>query len=106
MPFFVNKDGTAEFLDWKADKAEFEKRAKTGAPWFPTLAGAVIHGGVTAAAFDRAVRAEPLYDGTEALAQGSVCGLTPIGVAATYRVVALDGALLHPPRAPADLPRA
>lgn len=106
MPYFLTEDGMAEHLDSISDRAEIQARDAAGARWFGTLAGAVIHGGVAATAFDKPVRVEPLYDGAEALAQGSVAGLTPVGLAAHYRVVAMEGALLHPPRTPSDLPGA
>lgn len=66
------------------------------------LGNAVLYHGVQASVFSRPLKAEPLYDGTEALAAGSVSGLTPLGMAAEYSVCILDGELHHPPLWPSE----
>lgn len=70
-----------------------------------TLAGAVLYGGVSATAFDRELRAEPVYDGAQALEAGLRSLPEPIGVVSDYRVVVFDGELRHPPLHPSECHR-
>lgn len=80
--------------------------APTDSECFGSLGQAAVHGGVCVSVFDRPVKAEPLYDGAEALRAGSVKDLDPVGVRAEYRVAVLDGQVLQPPAHPEDLPPA
>ena len=96
MPFITLPDGTATEVDWDLDSA-FIARAKAAGG---TLAGAVIHSGVQATAFDKPVKVTPLYDGLKALEQGNIKGLTPVAEMSDYRICARDGALVHPPAVP------
>ena len=100
-PQWMVKDGMAEAIPGYGDAASSLKAA--GETVFPTLAGAILYGGVQASAFRHPIKAEPVYNGMEALNAGTVKGLTPVGVQASYKVEAIPGQLLHPPRWPGDL---
>lgn len=104
MALLTLPDGTATEVDWRRDAALIARAQNAGGVLFGTLAGAVVHGGVAASAFDQPLKATPLYDGVTAMAQGSVVGLSPVAVMAEYRICAFDGQLLHPARSPEDLP--
>lgn len=85
------------------DDAEADACIARGVPVFGTLVGCVLHAGVHATAFDRAVGSELLYDGRdglEAFAAGRPLEeLTPIGRAPTHRIAATpEEGLIHPPR--------
>lgn len=104
MPYFVMPDGTCTELDWTADKAEISARSAAGETYYGTLAGAVLHGGVKASAFDRAVKSEPLYNALEALRRPVGAPLpSPVGHCASYRVIVLEGQFHHPGLAPGDI---
>ncbi|MFX4299991.1 hypothetical protein [Pseudosulfitobacter pseudonitzschiae] len=68
----------------------------------PGLGNAVLYNGVEASVFARPILAEPVYDGAKALAAGTVAGLPPVGVVATYKITVLDGELHHPPLWPSE----
>lgn len=106
MPFFVTPSGQAEELDWTIDAREIDCRIAAGETCYATLGGAVLHGGVQATAFDRALRAVDLFDGKEALAAGSTAGLVPVGQRSDYRVAVHEGCLHHPPLWPSAISRA
>lgn len=80
----------------------------TGSEAFWSLGEAAIHGGARISVLDRPVRAEPVYDGADALAAGpaGLSALDPVGFRSVYRVAVLDGAILQPPAWPSDLARA
>ncbi len=104
MPYYPTGDGGCLVLDWTTDKAEISNRNARGEVWYGTLAGAVVHSGVQATAFDKPLRAEPVYNAKEALERPLGAPLPdPVGLVSSYRVCAWEGALVHPPRAPQDL---
>lgn len=103
MPWIVNDDLTATEVGYVNGGLALDlKPGDEHKPWFGSLAGAVLHGGVQATAFDKALRAEPVYDGVKALAAGLGALPEPIGVVSDYRVVVLDGELQHPPLHPSE----
>lgn len=103
MPWIVNDDLTATHVGYRDGGIALDlKPGDEHKPWFGTLAGAVLHGGVTATAFDRELRAEPVYDGVQALEAGLRKLPEPIGVVSDYRVVVFDGELRHPPLHPSE----
>ncbi|MDE4297148.1 hypothetical protein PXK56_18345 [Phaeobacter gallaeciensis] len=95
MPWFMNGDGSATEVQF--DTPEFDERAEKER-WYGTLAGAVIHEGVMATAFDRAIIADPLYDGAAWLEGQKI----EVGIASTYRIVATPGVQFHPSLSPTD----
>lgn len=100
-PVWIVKDGAAVMV---ADgKGVMERLTQDGHKVYPTLASTILYGGVIASAFAHPLKAEPLFDGKAALDQGSVKGLDPVGIAASYRVCATPEGLIHPPAHPSDL---
>jgi len=98
MAFFVD-NGAAVWVDW--DTPEHKARMKLGQSYYGTLAGCALYEGVEVTAFDKAVKAEPVYNGFEALATYPKLP-DPVGVEASYRVVVMNGKHFHPPLHPAD----
>ena len=96
MPW-VKIDGMAEHVDW--DSPELTRAHNSGSPVHGTLAGLVIHQGVDATAFSRAVVAEDLFDGHLAVMHGVK---RRVGTISAYRIEAVRGQQFVPPRARAD----
>lgn len=93
MPWFINNDKTATCEPF--DTPEYEMRVKLGENYYGTLAGAVIHEGVQASAFDSAIEAEPIFDAEIWFKTGEN---VHVGYVSDYRICATpERGLIHPP---------
>lgn len=101
MAFFV-EDGAAVWIEW--DSPEHKERVKLGMKYFSTLGGCALHGGVEVTVFDKPIKAEPVYNGFEAMAMYPNLP-EPTGVEAQYKIVVFDGEFFHPPVHFNDLPK-
>ncbi len=94
MPeYLLNDDGTIRPIP------HFMKTPE-GATRLHSAGNAVLYHDVKASVFRRAIVAEYLYDGAQALAAGTLKGLEPVGMKSEYRISILDGKVqipeLHP----------
>lgn len=88
MPFFLNDDGTAIYLDWHKDEEEVDRRLDALEVCYPTLTGACLYGGVQASAFDQVFRKVELFDGSEWNKTGK---LVSVGWAPDYKITFFKG---------------
>lgn len=68
-----------------------------------SLGQAALYRGCQVSVFDRAIQADLLYDGADALASFPGPLPDPVGVASSYKIAIKDGELHHPPLWPSDL---
>ena len=90
MAYRINPDGTASYFSGDQGDADGERI-------FPTLAGAVVHGGTRATAFSRPIRLLTLCSGEEFSRTNT---FVPRYMRSDYRIAAEGGALITPPRWP------
>lgn len=89
--YVIETDGTARMLSHQETHVALD----LGMPIFGTLAGAVIHGGVAATAFDRPAISEEVMSGRKWV---ELQAFRPEGLCLSLRVCAENGRLVHPPR--------
>jgi hypothetical protein len=73
---------------------------------YHSLGNAVVDGGLEVSVFRHRIKAELVYNGTEALEarQAGNPMPEPVGTRSSYRVAIFNGEILMPPRHPSDLP--
>lgn len=95
MVWVVDNNGLAE--EKNVSLRVLNEMTAAGRPYWATLTGAILQGGVNATAFKGAIGREPLFDTRAVLANGtSTKGLEPCAFRPVYQVECLNGEIHEP----------